>query len=510
MRKFYLSTALPYVNLSPHLGFALEVVQADVIARYHRLLGEDVFFLTGTDEHGAKVAKAAEKAGKKPEEFCDEISEKFKELARVLDISNNDFIRTTDRKRHWSAVKKVWLKLKESGALYKKKYKGIYCLGCEAFITQKDLRDGKCIIHQREPEVVEEENYFFRLSRYSKDIQNIIEKDQIRIIPRTRKNEMMNFVKQGLEDVSFSRPRKDSNWGIPAPDDDSQTIYVWADALINYISALGYDKGENFKEYWPADIHCIGKDIQKFHCLIWPGMLLSLGLSLPKMMFVHGFITVGGEKMSKSLGNIIDPIELARKYGVDAVRYFLLREIPPTEDGDYTEEKFEQRYNADLAGGLGNLVARVITLAEKSKIKYQISKIPQVAEQSSLRGRQIKNQKFIDKIWQDYKKALEEFKFNEALIAVWELIGFCDKYIEKEQPWRLLSNPKSKIQNPKLKEVIGNLLFAISNIAEMLQSFLPETSEKIFKQLGLKSTNKKPLKFRVKKGKPLFPRVAPH
>ncbi|PJB98939.1 MAG: methionine--tRNA ligase, partial [Candidatus Nealsonbacteria bacterium CG_4_9_14_0_8_um_filter_36_17] len=362
-KKFYITTSIAYTNTPPHIGYALELIQADVLARYHRILGKKVFFLTGTDEHGQKVVKAAEEAEKEPKEFTDKITARFKLLTKVLNLSNTDFIRTTDEKRHWPVAREVWLKLKENGDIYKKNYKGLYCVGCEAFITKKDLINGKCKIHQKEPEVVEEENYFFRLSKYSKQIKEIIKKDNVKIIPEERKNEMLNFVSQGLEDVSFSRPRKDLKWGIPVPDDNSQTIYVWADALINYISALDYPNGENFKKYWPADVHCLGKDILRFHSTIWLGMLLSLGLELPKNIFVHGFITSNGQKMSKSLGNVIDPFELVKKYGTDAVRYFLLREITPTEDGDFTYEKFEARYNSDLASGLGNLVARVLTLA---------------------------------------------------------------------------------------------------------------------------------------------------
>ncbi len=476
MKKFYVTTSIAYTNAPPHLGFALELIQADIIARYRRLLGEDVFFLTGTDEHGQKNVKAAEEAGKTPKEFTDGISVNFEDLTKVLNLSNDEFIRTTDQERHWPAVKKVWRELKENGYIYKKKYKGLYCSGCEAFITKKDLKDGKCIIHQKKPEVIEEENYFFRLSKYSKQIEKIIREDKIRIVPLTRKNEILNFIKQGLEDISFSRPRKDLKWGIPVPDDDSQTIYVWADALANYLSALSYSKNSSqFKKYWPADVHCIGKDILKFHAAIWPGILLSLGLPLPKIIFVHGFIAVGGQKMSKSLGNVIDPFELVEKYGTDPVRYFLLREIPPTEDGDFTYQKFEGRYNSDLASGLGNLVARVLTMAKKLKTITQ----------------NLKHKKEIDNTWKKYKKALEEFKFNEALISIWELISFCDRYIEKERPWEEKENQE---------EVIGNLLFTISNIAEMLKPFLPETSEKILKNI-------RQLAEKTKKSRPLFPRI---
>ncbi len=476
-KKFYITTSIVYTNALPHIGFALEIIQADVIARHHRLLGEETFFLTGTDEHGQKNAKAAEQAGKSPKKFVDEISLKFKKLTELLNVSNDDFIRTTDKKRHWPAVKRAWLKLKERGDIYRKKYKGFYCSGCEAFITKKDLKNGKCVFHYKKPEMVEEENYFFRLSKYSKEIKKIIEKDKIKIVPQTRKNEMLNFVRQGLEDVSFSRLRKNLKWGFPVPDDNSQTIYCWADALTNYISAIGYfEETKNFKKYWPADVHCIGKDIQKFHSAIWPGMLLSLKLPLPKTIFIHGFITVAGQKMSKSLGNIIDPFELVKKYGADAVRYFLLREIPPTEDGDFTYKKFEERYNSDLAKGLGNLVARVIKLAKIFNFQFSIF------NQFSISNFQTA----VKKTRTIYKKALEEFKFNEALIAIWDLISFCDRYIEKERPWE-----KSK----KQKQVISNLLLAISEIAKLLEPFLPEASEKILKQL------------KTKKGKPLFPRI---
>jgi methionyl-tRNA synthetase len=466
-KKFYITTSIAYTNMPPHLGFALELVQADVLARHHRILGEDVFFLTGTDEHGRKVAEAAEKIGKSPTKFCSEIAARFKALTKILNLSNNNFIRTTDKKHHWPVAQKVWLELKKRGDIYKKKYKGLYCVGCEAFITKKDLKEGNCAIHQKEPEKIEEENYFFRLSKYSKKIEKIIKKNEIKIIPESRKNEMLSFAKQGLEDVSFSRPRKDLKWGIPVPDDNSQTIYCWADALTNYLSGA--------PGRWPANVQCIGKDIQKFHCLIWPGMLLSLGLGLPKTIFVHGFITVAGQKMSKSLGNIVDPFELTEKYGTDAVRYFLLREIPSAEDGDFTSQKFEGRYNSDLASGLGNLVARIITLEDKFKTQNKKTKITNQNLRSAIKNTQ-----------RQCEEALEEFRFNEALIATWELISFCDKYIEKERPWE-----KSK----KQRGVISDLLLTISEIAKLLKPFLPETSEKIIKQL------------KIKKSHPLFPRI---
>jgi len=476
-RKFYITTSIAYTNALPHIGFALELIQADVLARYRRFLDEDVFFLTGTDEHGAKVAKAAEESGKTPKEFTDKISEKVRALKEILNLSNDDFIRTTDKKRHWPAVKKVWLKLKEKGDIYKKKYKGFYCSGCEAFITEKDLVNGKCPNHQKKPELVEEENYFFRLSKYANEIEEKIKKDKVRIIPETRKNEILSFIKQGLEDISFSRLREKLQWGIPVPDDDTQTIYVWPEALVNYISAIGYDKEEKFKKYWPTDVHCLGKDILKFHALIWLGMLLSLKLELPKTIFVHGYLTSGGQKMSKSLGNVIDPFELVEKYGTDAVRYFLLREIPSSEDGDFTYQKFEERYNSDLASGIGNLVARITTLAKNLKpgdLKNIKSDSYKLVEPK------------INEAWKNCRKHLQEFKFNETLKSIWDLISFCDKQIEKEKPWE---KKESSIL------AICCLLHTLEAVAQMLSPFLPETSAKIYKGIykGISG--------------PLFPRI---
>lgn len=476
-KKFYITTSIAYTNAPAHVGFALEILQADVLARYHRQLGEKVWFLTGVDEHGSKIARTAEKAGKKPQEFVNELSPKFKELKNVLNLSNDDFIRTTDQKRHWPTVHKVWQQLKENGDIYKKKYKGLYCVGCEAFVKEKDLVDGKCLDHKQEPEVVEEENYFFKLSKYQDKLKDILENNKIKIAPEAKKNEMLNFINEGLEDVSCSRDKSKLNWGVSVPDDENQVIYVWLEALLNYISALGYAKSnKKFKEYWPADVHCIGKDITRFHLLLWPAVLLSLGLDLPKAVLVHGFIAVDGEKMSKSLGNVIDPVELVEKYGVDAVRYFLLREISPTEDGDFTYEKFEGRYNSDLASGLGNLVSRVLTMAEKSDCGIKI--VNKFQNPNAGHAAKLAKEKS--------KTALDNFKFNEALASIWQLITFCDKYIEQERPWECKEEDDA---------VISDLLAAIVIIADLLQPFLSETSKKILNQL------------KSGKSAPLFPRL---
>jgi methionyl-tRNA synthetase len=454
--KFYITTSIAYTNAPPHIGFALELVQADVLARYHKLLGQDVFFLTGTDEHGQKIVKAAERAGKTPKEFTDELSKKYRELTKALDLSNNDFIRTTDPKKHWPTVEKAWLKLKKNGDIYKKKYKGLYCVGCEAFVKEKDLVDGLCPIHQQKPEIIEEENWFFKLSKYAPTVKEKVLKDEIKIIPEGRKNEILSFLNQEIEDVSCSRSKENLQWGVPVPDDASQIIYIWFEALLNYLYP---------KKYWPADVHCVGKDIFRFHALMWPAMLLALGMELPKTIFVHGYITSGGQKMSKTLGNVVDPFALTEKYGVDAVRYYLLREIAPVEDGDFTEEKFISRYNGDLASGLGNLVARVVTMAGKERTTGLAPEI-------------------INEVAPKYKTAIDNFRFNEALAIIWELIGFCDEYIEKERLWET-----------KSKKVISDLLIILKNIAQLIEPFLPETSEKIIKQL------------KTRKSEPLFPRI---
>ncbi len=477
MKKFYITTSIAYTNAPPHIGFALELIQADVVARYQRQKGKDVWFLTGTDEHGLKIAEKAKELGKTPKEFSSEMFEKFRTLAEKLNISHNDFIRTTDKEKHWPGVVKLWKKLEAKKDIYEKDYEGLYCVGCEAFLLPKDLVDGKCPFHQKEPSVVKEKNYFFRLSKYSEIIKEKILKNEIEIVPLSRRNETVAFLENGLEDVSFSRPKEKVEWGIPVPGDENQKIYVWADALTNYISAVGYGKDEKqFKNYWPADIHFIGKDIFKFHSLIWPGMLLSAELELPEKIFIHGFLTVDGVKMSKSLGNVVDPFELIDEYGVDAVRYYFLREISSFEDGDFSHKKFKERYNGDLASGLGNLVARVIKLAEISDCSFS----------DSNEFYNTDFQEMINNTRKNYDEALDSFKFNEALIAVWKVINFCDKYIEKEKPWQ---------ESEKRKEVIGDLLLAINEIAERLKPFMPETSEKIIGQI------------KSRKSEPLFKRI---
>ena len=483
--KFYITTAIDYVNAKPHIGHALEKIQADVLARYHRAKGDDVWFLTGTDEHGTKIARAAELAGKSAQEFADENAGYFKELKNSLNLSWNDFIRTTE-KRHVDGVQKLWKKIHDAGDLYKKKYQGLYCVGCEAFVTERELTDGKCQIHQKEPEKVDQENWFFRLSKYSGEIESAIKSDKLKVVPESRKNEILSFIKSGLEDVSFSRPKKDLSWGIPVPNDPDQVMYVWCDALSNYITAVGYaDESSVFKKLWPADLQVIGKDILRFHAAIWPGMLLSAGLPLPKSIFVHGFITVEGQKMSKTLGNIIDPAELSRKYGSDAVRYYLLREISTSEDGDYGNKKFEDRYNADLANGIGNLVSRVATLGERiTPVKFDFSKD---VEDSVKRE--------CARVFGEYEKSIGEIKLNEAISYVWELVSFSDRYINGKKPWAVKDQEE-------FRKIIVNACYLIGVIGNLSSPFIPETAEKISGQISYADSC-----FKIKRGVTLFPRL---
>lgn len=477
MKKFYLTTAIDYVNAPVHLGHSLEKIQADVLARYYRKKGKKVFFLTGTDENAQKNVLAAQKEGISPKKFVDQNANFAKLLWKKLNISFDYFIRTTNKKVHWPGVKKIWQKCQESGDIYKKKYLGLYCIGCEAFLKEKDLKDGLCPLHLKAPEKVEEENYFFGLSKYQDQLKRIIERDEIKIYPPERKNEVLAFIEEGLEDFSISRPRERMRgWGIPVPRDKTQIIYVWFDALINYLSGIGYGwDEEKFKEFWPADLHIIGKDILRFHAIYWPAMLISAKISLPKKILAHGFITVAGQKMSKSLGNIINPLDLIEKYGSDAVRYYLLREASPFEDVDFTFEKFEKRYKSDLVNGLGNLVARIFGLAKKANLK---SFLPKKAFLSKVKEK-------IEKTKRVCERAMEEFKFNEALAAIWGLIGFCDKYIQEKRLWET-----------KNKKEISDQLFVITKIRELLAPFLPQTAEKIKKQL------------KTKKPEILFPKVS--
>ncbi|MEK9209561.1 MAG: methionine--tRNA ligase [Patescibacteria group bacterium] len=506
--KFYITTPIYYTNASPHLGHLYTTVLADVLARHSRqnIKEQNVFFLTGTDEHGAKNVKAAEKAGKNIKEFIDENVAKFQELWQKLDISNDDFIRTSDQKKHWPTVQFLWKKLEEAGDIYKGNYPGLYCVGCEAFITKKDLVDGKCRDHDQKPELIEEENYFFRLSKYTKKIEPLIKNNELRIIPETRKNEILALLKEGLEDVSFSRPAKDISWGISVPGDASQTIYVWADALSNYLSALGYGTADNekFKKFWPADLHIVGKDIFRFHAAIWPAMLLSAKLPLPKAILVHGFITAGGKKMSKTLGNVVDPFDLVEEQGAEAVRFYLAKAISPFEDGDFTEEKFKKIYNGDLANGLGNFVSRVAAMIAQyfngiiSKPDDSIlAKVPFLHSFKSLAHLDNQTNEKVEGfsipytienlIRPEYEKLMEGFELHSALNLVWQFLAELDKYVQDYQPFKLIKTDQEKTQ-----AVLWSLAFGAVSVAWLIKPFLPETGDKILKIFGVPSTDNPP------------------
>ena len=476
MKKVFISTSIPYVNASPHLGHALELVQADVIARHHRLLGDRVFFLSGTDENSLKNVRSAENAGENVADFVYKNYLNFYNLKEVLNISFDDFIRTTE-KRHFDGAQKLWMACKKD--IYKKKYSGLYCVGCEEYYKEDDLIDGLCPEHKVAPELIEEENYFFKLSNYQEKIKELIEKDEVKIIPQSRKNEILSFINSGLQDFCISRTsERAKGWGIDVPGDETQKMWVWFDALSNYINALGYgsDDESKFLEFWQNNdlkIHIIGKGINRFHSVYWLAMLLSAGISLPKILFVHGYITVDGQKMSKSLGNVINPYNLVEKYGCDAVRYFLLREIPALGDGDFTFEKFEKRYNSDLAGGIGNLLSRTLVMINKKNVIF--NRNPEAI--------------FVDKNQEVNKKIKDNFiQFNDTLSEIWELVSFCDKYIEEKKPWAIEDKDENEI-------VFSNIIYSLKNISQMLKPFLPHTAEKIEEQI------------KTLKPEPLFPRI---
>ena len=507
--KIYITTAIPYANADPHIGHALEFLYTDVMARYQSLLGKDVYFLTGTDEHGQKMLHTAKEAGQPVEEFASEKSAKYQLLADQWNISNNDFIRTTEE-RHVKSAQEFWKKSLASGDIYKKNYSGLYCVGCEAFKTEKDLADGKCPDHHIAPETVSEENYFFKLSKYQEPLEFLFANNPDFVYPEHRYKEMKNILKSGLEDVSISRNKEKLPWGVPVPEDDAQVMYVWFDALTNYITALGWESADDklFQKYWPADAHVIGKEINRFHSLLWPAMLMSASVDLPKQIAVHGWITVNGQKMSKSIGNVIDPLELVEKYPLEAVRYFLMREIQFDNDGDYSQGKFLERYNADLANGIGNLTNRILVMIEK----YCDSVIPATTtvDQSII--------DFLTKeIIPNYNQAMNFWRFDRALESVWKFIGHCAQIISDKQPWAMAKAGKTD----EVNDLLHHLCEALRHVAVMIWPIMPETSEKIFIQLGLEVSVElaKPLSQlqdwveltvgnKIRKPEQLFPRLS--
>lgn len=472
---FFITNAIPYTNAPAHIGHVLGFVYVDAVARYHKLLGEEVLQLCGGDENALKNVQAAESAKQPIQDFVDINSQKFLDLTIKLNGPFDVWQKGSNQKTHFPSSQKLWDLCKKD--IYKKKYTGLYCVGCETFYEEDELNsDGECLEHPGiKLDPVDEENYFFALSKYQDKLIELIESNQLEIVPQERKNEVLSFIKSGLQDISISRSNERAkNWGVPVPDDKSQRIYVWFDALNIYQSGIGFGwNDEKYNQWWPADVHIIGKGILRFHAVYWPAFLLSAGLKLPKKIFVHGYYTVDGQKMSKTVGNVYDPIPLLEKYGADPLRYYCLAKTPPFNDGDFSESKFFDAYNSDLANGLGNLVARVAKLCEKENFEFTADAW-----------------RFEEAPFEQVRKNLDKFKFNDALSIVWSWIGRLDQTIEENKPWTLSSE--------KLKERLDDYVHQIRRIATALAPFLPETSEKILSQFAGP---------KIKSGEALFPRI---
>ena len=476
MSNFTISTAIAYVNDKPHIGHAMDFLYADIIARYHRQKGDTVVYSLGVDEHGQKIAEKAAAANQTPQQYIEPIVDSWKEFVSKLGVKNDVFVRTTDAS-HERGAQAVWNALEQY--IYKASYKGWYCVGCEEFKTDTYVKEtnGVCPDHNRQYDEIEEENYFFKLSAFNEQLIKLIESDQLKIIPESRKNETLNVLKDGLKDFSISRSTSKLTWGIPVPGDSTQVMYVWFEALMNYATMLGYPDSENFKNFWPTNVNVIGKDILRFHAVVWPAMLLGLGLKLPETVYAHGHVSSGGKKMSKTLGNVIDPVQVIDEYGLDPFRYYFARHISSHDDGDFSWEKYTDVYNAELANELGNAVSRVAGMVKR----YQdgiIGDIPEADHDSSR-----------------YYEFLDEFRFDKALEAVWEQVRGLNQYVEEEKPWEI-----AKENDPEhLQEVLASAGADLLEIAELLTPFMPDTAAKIesvFKEGIIRELDG-----------PLFPRV---
>lgn len=472
MKKYYISTPIYYVNGKPHLGHSYTTIAADVLARYYRSKNREVFFLTGTDEHGSKIEEVAAANGVTPRQWSDGIIDDFKKLWARLDISYDDFIRTTDE-RHIKTVQEIFAKLLKQGDIYKGKYTGWYCVSCESFYTDSQIVDGNCPDCNKPVKQLEEESYFFKLTKYQNQLLEYYEKNPDFLQPAWRASEMINFVKDGLRDLSVSRTQV--KWGITVPGDEAHTVYVWFDALINYVSA---SKG---RDIWPCDIHLVGKEIFKFHTIIWPAMLMAYGLPLPKKVFAHGWWTVNGDKMSKSKNNFIDPHAFIDKFGSDAYRYFVFKQMPFGQDGDFSETTFLERYNSDLANNLGNLVSRSFSMLNK----YSLNDIAPQADGETKLG------KLIAELPQKFDAAMEKIEFHNCLALLWEIIDESNRTIDSEKPWSLFKTDK-----PKLAKVMANIFAAVAAVYGNIGCFMPQTAEKMKKIIAEKNVTE-----------PLFPRI---
>ncbi len=504
---FYITTTLPYVNSEPHIGFALEIIQADTIARYKRLQNYDVFFNTGTDEHGQKIYQKSKNNKQSPEEYCDYYALKFNKLKEKLNLSYNSFIRTTDD-NHIKSAQAFWQKCLNNGDIYKKVYKTKYCIGCEMEKTDSELdKSGQCPLHPKNKiEYREEENYFFRFSKYQHRLLKLYENNPNFVLPRWRQKEITNFVKSGLQDFSISRLKNKMPWGVPVPNDPDHVMYVWFDALVNYISSLKWPDNKLYQKFWPG-MQVAGKDNLRQQTAMWQAMLISAGLPTSTQILIHGFITSNGQKMSKSIGNVVNPFDIVNKFGTDALRFYLLKEINPFEDGDFTQKHFIEIYNTYLANGLGNLIQRSLTLVSK----YTNSQIPKIDKK--VKNLYLQNN-FREHTWSTYYKHLQKFEFNKALDIVWEYISKIDKYIDTNKPWQMAKESKIK----ELNIIIYDILESIHQITWMIYPFLPTTAVEVASRLGISELQKDnpdlkvsyiPLHFntQIKVNNPIFPRI---